>query len=92
MRRAARVDRNHSEVVNAFRRLGCSVQSLAAIGSGCPDLVCGIPGNRVVLVEVKDGDKAKLTPDQEVWHAKWVTQVHIVRHLGDVIALVNAYK
>lgn len=92
MRRAARVDANQSEIVKAFRRLGCTVQSLATIGAGCPDLLIGIPTNRVVLVEVKDGDKAKLTPDQEVWHANWATPVHIVRHLGEVISLVNAYR
>lgn len=91
VRRIARVDANQNEIVKAFRQLGCTVQSLATVGSGCPDLVVGIPKNRVLLVEVKDGDK-ELTPDQERWHANWATPVHIVRHLGEVISLVNAYR
>ena len=92
VRRAARVDANHGNIVKAFRRLGCTVLSLAALGKGVPDLLVAIKGNRNVLVEVKDGEKAKLTPDQERWHALWGTPVHIVRHMGEVIALVNAYR
>jgi Holliday junction resolvase len=56
MRRAARVDRNQSEIVTALRSLGCSVQPLHTIGSGCPDLLIGIDGQNL-LIEVKDGAK-----------------------------------
>lgn len=41
MRRAARVDRNHPEIVAALEKAGCLVQSLGQIGSGCPDLLAG---------------------------------------------------
>lgn len=70
MRRAAKIDANHGEVVEALRSAGCSVQSLAAIGKGCPDLLVGYHG-MWLLFEVKDGSKPpsarKLTPDQEEW-------------------------
>lgn len=92
MRTAAKVDANHGEIVKAFRRLGCTVLSLAALGKGVPDILVAMKGNHNVLVEIKSGDKAELTPDQEEWHANWGTPVHIVRHLGDVINLVNAYR
>ena len=52
MRRAARTDSNHLELVKAFRTLGCSVLSLAAVGKGVPDLLVSIKGI-TWLVEVK---------------------------------------
>jgi hypothetical protein len=74
MRRAAKVDDNHAEIVAILRCFGMSVQSLAATGKGCPDLLVGYRG-RTHLVEVKDGSKSPsrrtLTPDQEAWQAAW---------------------
>ena len=42
MRRAARVDRNHSEIVEALRRVGASVQPLHGVHDGVPDLLRGL--------------------------------------------------
>lgn len=74
MRRAAKVDSNHGEVVRALRAIGCTVQSLAAIGKGCPDLLVGYRG-KTHLMEVKDGTKFpsqyRETPDQVEWHGAW---------------------
>lgn len=80
MRRAARIDANHTEIVQALRAVGCEVLSLAAIGKGCPDLLLYIPSqHRFVLVEIKDGKKCKsarsLTPDQVRWHVRWPVSV-----------------
>ena len=72
--RAAKIDSNHIAVVQALRKAGATVQSLAGVGKGVPDLLVGIRG-RTALFEVKDGDKVpskqKLTPDQLAWHAAW---------------------
>ena len=72
--RAAKIDANQLEIVKALRKIGATVQSLAATGDGVPDLLVGYQGN-TYLIEVKDGSKVpsarKLTPDQEVWHEKW---------------------
>jgi hypothetical protein len=69
-----RVDGNHTDIMTTFRALGCSVQSIASVGKGCPDLMVGRDG-WTVPVEVKDGDKPpsarKLTPDEEIWRANW---------------------
>ena len=74
MRRAARVDRNQTEVVEALRQAGCRVQPLHMIGKGCPDILVGRDG-RLVLMEIKDGEKPpsarKLTEDEAAWHALW---------------------
>jgi hypothetical protein len=74
--RAAKVDANHAAVVSALRAAGASVESLAGVGKGVPDLLIGVPGTkRLALFEVKDGSKPKsaqkLTPAQELWHSKW---------------------
>ena len=97
MRRVARVDANQQAIVLAFRQMGCSVQSLAPIGAGCPDLVCGLhshAGHTVnLLIEVKDGAKPpsrrRLTEEEARWHANWRGQVCIVESLEDVAQIVD---
>ena len=72
--RAARIDANHKEIVDALRAAGATVQSIAPIGNGCPDLLCGFK-NSTYLLELKDGQKPpsarELTPDQIEWHINW---------------------
>ena len=74
MRRAAKVDANQEAVVSALRAAGATVQSLAAVGKGVPDLLVGYKG-QTLLMEVKDGrnplSKQKLTEDQLTWHGNW---------------------
>ena len=66
MRRAAKVDQSQEEIVLCLRLIGASVQSLAAIGKGCPDLLIGYKGAWYVA-ECKTGEKAEFTPDQLQW-------------------------
>ena len=74
MRRAARTDQNHEEIVKALRDVGATVQSLAAVGHGVPDLLVGFRG-QTILIEVKDAkqppSKRRLTEDQIRWHGAW---------------------
>ena len=77
-RRAAKVDASHAAIVKALRRGGASVCSLAAVGTGCPDLLVGVPtatGGETHLVEVKDGAKPPsrrgLPRFQVQFHADW---------------------
>lgn len=92
MRRAARTDANHAEVVKRLRELGCTVQDLSRVGEGVPDLLVGVRG-RNMLVEIKDGSKPpsrrKLTPDQERWHRRWLGPIRIVETLDDCLQLVK---
>ena len=87
MRRRGRIDRNQAEIVSALERMGCSVQSLARQGSGCPDLLIGYRG-RNVLLEVK-APKGKPTSDQMTWGATWRGQLAIVRSVDDAIRAVS---
>lgn len=74
MRRAAKTDANQTQVVEALRAAGATVQSLAAVGQGVPDLLVGFQG-KTLLMEVKDGRKPpsqrQLTEDQLKWHGAW---------------------
>lgn len=70
MRRRAKVDANQTEIVAALRAAGCYVQSLATIGSGCPDLLVGLQ-NKSVLFEIKSHEKALLEPAQMKWASLW---------------------
>lgn len=92
MRRVARRDDNHAEVVKALRQLGCTVQDLAAVGSGCPDILVGFRGKNLAL-EIKDGKKPPsartLTPEQVVWHHDWRGQVVVVESVEQAIAAVT---
>lgn len=73
-----KVDANQAEIVEFFRQRGASVQSLAAIGKGCPDLLVGWHGQNY-LVEVK-ATKGTLTPDQITWHQMWKGQKWVVHN------------
>ena len=96
MRRAARTDANQSEIVMALKAIiGVRVQSLAAIGSGCPDLLVGYRG-RNYLLEVKDGAKvpsARLLTRAEIeWHIAWPGQVAVVESAEQAVAIVLGQK
>ncbi|MFN7002205.1 MAG: hypothetical protein ACK4NW_02100 [Roseinatronobacter sp.] len=92
MRRAAKVDRNQSEIVGALRAVGASVQPLHAVGQGCPDLAVGFRG-QCFFLEVKDGSlppsARKLTSAQEEWHAAWRGHVAVVTSEQEATAAIG---
>jgi len=98
MRRAAKVDANHGEIVAALRAAGCGVLDLSAVGSGCPDLLVHGPTYpwRHTLLEVKDGAKPpsarKLTPDQEKFHAGWKGFIHVVKSVDEAFDAVGVTR
>jgi Holliday junction resolvase len=93
--RFARVDRNQPEIVKALRSVGCTVEHLHQVGSGCPDLLVAV-NQHVFLIEVKDGTKKlseqKLTPDQVIWHAAWNADVHVVNSIEGALLVAQLYK
>lgn len=90
MRRAGRIDNNHSPSVVALLELdGCEVESLAAMGGGVGDLLIGYDG-RLMIVEMKDGDDKKLTPAQVKWHQRWRNfPVHVAHSVDELLAIVT---
>jgi hypothetical protein len=87
MRRAAKVDANQTEIVDAFRKLGCSVQSLAALGNGVPDIMVSL-GGITWLVEIKAG-KSKENALQTAWAASWLGCRAVVRDIEGVVVTVK---
>ena len=95
MRRAARVDDNQAEIVAAFRKLGCSVLDMSALGGGKPDLLVGCGGLNI-CVEVKDGAKSPsrraLRPLQRDFRDNWTGGLRIVENLADVTETVSTLR
>lgn len=92
MRRAAKADDNQPQIVQAFRRLGFSVQHLHTVGKGCPDILVGRAGINY-LVEIKDGSKCeskrKLTKDEEDFFKIWRGQVCKIESVEQVVEFSN---
>lgn len=92
MRRAARTDDNQTQIVEALRAVGATVQILSGVGHGCPDLLAGISG-RNVLMEVKNPDQPRsgqaLTADEAIWHNEWKGKVHIVNSVESAMNALN---
>lgn len=87
MRKFAKVDRNHKIIVDSLRKYGATVQSLATIGNGCPDIVVGFMGYNL-LMEIKVPG-CKLTIDESVWHDKWNGTVFVVHSPLEAINCVQ---
>lgn len=94
MKRFPRLDANQKDIVAALRACGASVQSLAAIGGGCPDLLVSYR-DRTRVLECKNGDKPpsaqKLTDDQVEWHRTWNDDVLIVRSPIEAVEALRAF-
>ncbi|MEM9388727.1 MAG: hypothetical protein AAGA68_27040 [Pseudomonadota bacterium] len=92
MRRAAKVDDNQGDVVEALRKCGCSVSSTAAVGNGFPDIVVGVAG-RNYLLEIKDGSKIpskrQLTRDEKKFRDGWSGQVATVNSPDEALRVVG---
>jgi hypothetical protein len=87
-----RIDSNQPEIVKALRSVGASVQSLADLGKGVPDLLVAYRG-RNYLLEVKDGSlppsRRRLTEDEQNWHDSWRGQVVIVETIDDALKVIG---
>ena len=87
MKRAAKVDANHAEIVEAFRKLGATVLDLSRVGGGCPDLLVGVRGVNI-LVEVKTA-RGTLRDSQQKFFDGWRGQCCVVRSVAEVIEIMR---
>jgi hypothetical protein len=69
MRRAARTDGNHRELLDLARRLGGFVIDCRSLGCGAPDAFVAIKGQRWIAVEIKT-PRGKLTAAQQTLHVQ----------------------
>ena len=94
-RRAAKVDANHSEIVQDLRRYGFDVYDMSRVGQGFPDLlVCA--HKKWILLEVKDGAKSpserRLTEAQERFHKTCKGPLAVVLSRDDAIQACEAMR
>lgn len=95
--RAARTDNNHQDIVQELRALGFTVQSLAKVGDGCPDIAVGMlcirRGLLNYLFEIKRADgppsKRRLTIPEKLWHQNWRGQVDVIRSTDDALSIMK---
>jgi hypothetical protein len=89
---AKRVDANQSLIVRELRAVGATVQSLADLGKGAPDLLVGWRGKNW-LIEIKDWkqppSKRRLTPDEKKWHQTWNGQVNVVETFDEALKIIS---
>lgn len=98
MRRAARVDGPHAEIVTALRKCGCQVLDLSRVGGGCPDLLVRVGSlinvstggqrwGKYVLLEIKTA-RGVVRAAQKNFHALWPETV-VVRSVSDALAVAQ---
>jgi hypothetical protein len=89
---AGHKDATHDDVVQAFASYGVTVLSMAGIGGGAPDLLCGDSG-RNFLVEVKGGRKPSeriASGAQESWANQWSgSRPFLILNVDDVTRLMT---
>jgi hypothetical protein len=92
MRRAARIDDNQNEIVDALRKIGASVTPTSGVGKGFPDLAVGFR-NRTILLELKDGQKPpsarRLTEDELKWFENWRGEAYVVESVEQAIEVIT---
>jgi hypothetical protein len=90
-RYAKRVDANHAEIRDALRAAGYDVIDISKCGNGVPDLSVQVAPFLAVMLEVKDGAKAKsaqkLTEAEKQWLGHWG---HVTRVVNSLEAAKNA--
>lgn len=91
---AKRTDSNHSEIIEAYEKLGVCVLDLSKVAEltrpGCPDLLCSLMGH-TWLSETKTGTGV-LNPAQVSFIAEWKGVIKVVRTPDDVIEIVKAVR
>ena len=95
MRKHAKKDRNHAEIIAALRAAGASVADTAALGSGFPDIVVGFRGKNH-LMEIKDGFLCKsrklLTDDEKNFVTFWRGKYSVVENVNQALKVIGAIK
>jgi len=89
---AKKVDKNQKDVVKKLRDYGCQVFLLHTQGGGIPDLMCCY-ADQTILMEVKDGEDKKLTPQQIVLFANWIGgPLYRVNSPQEALDIVKSYE
>ena len=95
MRRAARIDANQPQIVQALRDAGASVALTHEVAGGYPDLTVAYMGV-IVLMEIKDGTKPpsarKLTPAQVEFRKAWKGPISTVTDIEGALRILRVIE
>ena len=87
-----KVDKNQKDVVKALRDYGADVFLLHTVGGGIPDLLVCYE-EQTILMEVKDGEDKKLTPQQITLFESWKGgPLHRVNSVQNAIEVLKLYE
>ena len=87
-----KVDKNQKDVVKALRDYGADVFLLHTVGGGIPDLMVCYE-EQTILMEVKDGEDKKLTPQQIVLFSNWRGgPLHRLNSVQEAIEVLKLYE
>ena len=87
-----KVDKNQKDVVKALRDYGCQVFLLHTVGHGIPDILCCY-ADESILMEIKDGEDKKLTPQQITLFANWQGgPLYRVNSVQEALDVVKSYE
>jgi len=97
MRRAARTDSNHQDIVKSLRDIGCTVLNTHQLKNAF-DILVGYRGN-LFIVEIKDGDKPKsarkLTEGEEKCKRDFErvgVSYNVIESVEEAIKLVSSFQ
>lgn len=86
--RSNKVDANQVAIVAALEKTGATVQTLGAVGDGCPDLLVGRLGMNLLLEVKNPQGKNRIGEKQSEWLANWRGQSAIVRDEYEAMRIV----
>lgn len=89
MKYRRKADKNHSELSDALRKIGCKVVDLSRVGGGIPDVLVWRAG-RCCLLEYKTST-GKLNALQKQFHREWTGCTFIVRTPEEAVTAVLEY-
>lgn len=102
-RYAAKIDENQPGIVDGLKHIGCSVEHLAKLGKGAPDLLVGYNGFNF-LFEIanpetrhgrskrpgsKDRYHRATNDAQKEWYLSWRGRVDVVETLEQALHIVT---
>jgi hypothetical protein len=100
-RYANKIDASQPGIVNGLRKIGASVESLAKIKGGCPDILVGFNGYNYLL-EIKTpnsahskskpglkGNGSKTKSTQIEWYRCWRGRVDVIETLEEAVSIVT---
>ncbi len=88
-----RLDNNQRKIVKLLRQHCVSVQSLASVGYGCPDIMVGFQGHDWKF-EIKNPEqppsKRILTKHEKIWRRDWRgSKPHTVLTLDEIVEIIG---